>query len=220
MAMQNAGKLQEGDEPSSEQLANNLNRLSDMIALWQTQGIKLWCNKDVSVTLSANQTKYAQGDLGLVRYLRVLQGYYQDANGIKRPLQSLSWDEYTRLSTNVQTGQVNSYFVDKQATQLSVSMWLTPDAQAATGTVHLIVQRQITSTTGLLTSLDFAVEWFIALQWGLAAEICTGMPDAIVQRCETKALTYRLQLENWDVEDASTQFTPDQRSAYATGGFR
>jgi len=217
-AMQNAGKLQEGDEPSSEQLAGNLARLGDLIGVFQTQGLKLWTQVDLSVVLVSGQAAYSTA-LGTTRNLRVLQAYYSDSSAVKRPLQPLSRDEYTRLSTNVQTGPPNSYFVDKQFPQLIVYPWLVPDDLAATGTLHLIVQQQISTPVGLLDTLNFPSEWFLALQWGLAAEICTGMPDAIVQRCETKALTYRLTLENWDVEDAPTFFTPDQRASFSTGRF-
>ena len=41
-AMDNAGLLQDGDSPSSEQYAKYMPRLNDMINVWQTEGIKLW----------------------------------------------------------------------------------------------------------------------------------------------------------------------------------
>ena len=221
MARQNAGKLQEGQEPSSETLATDMNRLSDMISLWQTQGLKLWTTLDLPVTFVANQPTYNGVALGTTRNLRVISAYQVDSTGNRTPLQNLSWDEYTRLSNTTQAGTPNSYFVDKQPTQLNVSFWLTPDTLAAsTYTGHLVVQQQITTAVGLLDTLDFPQEWFIALQWGLAAEICTGQPDSIVQRCEGKAHEYRMMLENWDYEDSPTMFTPDQRSSYNTGNFR
>jgi hypothetical protein len=220
MAMQNAGKLQEGDEPNSEQLASGMNRLNDLINIWQTSGLKLWQTVDLPVTLTAGLACYTGASLGAVRNLRVLQAYYLDASGVRRPLLPLSWDEYNRLSAPGNQGPINSYFVDKQLSQLRVCFWLTPDATAATGTAHLIVQQQIPNVSGLLDTINFPSEWFLALQWGLAAEICTGQPDSIINRCETKALTYKLGLESWDVEDASTSFSPDQRSGQLAGGFR
>jgi len=221
MARQNAGKLQEGQEPSSETLATDMNRLSDMISLWQTQGLKLWQTLDLPVPFQANVATYSGVALGTTRNLRVISAYQVDSTGNRTPLQTLSWDEYTRLSNTTTAGTPNSYFVDKQPTQLNVSFWLTPDATAAAQYIaHLIVQQQITTAAGMLDTIDFPQEWFIALQWGLAAEICTGQPDSIVQRCESKAHEYRMMLENWDVEDAPTMFTPDQRSAYGYNNFR
>mgnify|MGYP003350501246 CR=1 FL=1 len=46
--------------------------------------------------------------------LRVIEAYYLDSSGIRRPLVVLSWDDYFRLSQVNQVGQINSYFVNKQ----------------------------------------------------------------------------------------------------------
>lgn len=222
-AMQDAGLLQDGQEPNSEQYAKYLRRLLDLINYEQTQGIKLWLNTDQSITLLAGTAKYSMGPLGnvvMTKPTRVVQGYYLDTNSIKRPLVVLSRDEYTRLSTVVQTGAVNSYFIDKQQATLDAYFWLTPDATAATGTAHLIIQQQVTNPTNLYDTMNFPEEWRMFLRWGLADEISTGQPQAIMDRCAGKAEIYRMALEAWDVEDASTMFTPDQRSAYTQGSFR
>ena len=223
MAMVDAGYLQDGDDPTSEQFANYLNRLNDLINLWQTKGLKLWLQSDLSVPLTAGQATYTFGPGGSVdmtKPLRVLQGYYLDTSDTKRPLLPLSRDEYTRLSNVVQLGALNSYFVDKQQSVLSISFWLTPDTTAATGTAQLIIQQQVVNLVSLNDDMNFPQEWFMALRWGLADDICTGQPQAIMDRCFTKAEMFRTALEDWDVEDASTVFQPDQRSAYNVGRFR
>lgn len=227
-AMRNAGLLERGQEPNSEDTADYMNRLSDMINTWATQGLKLWTQYDQTVPLVAGQAAYTfgpGGDIDLTyKPLRVLQGYYEtvtsDTND-RRPLQVLSRDEYTQLANTAQTGPINSYFTDKIIPLLKVYFWLTPDAEAAdNGSAHLIMQRAITNVDGILDTVDFPTEWYLALQWGLADEICTGQPMAVIQRCMQKALMYRDMLENWDVEDAATQFQPDQRMQYSGSGFR
>lgn len=222
-AMENAGLIQDGDDPTSEQFAKYSNRLNDIINHIQTQGLKLWAQIDQSVTLVAGQATYQLkpgGDVSMTKPLRVLQAYFLDTSSTRRPLIVLSWDEYTRLSQTTQQTAINSYFVDKQPTSLNVTFWPTPDSTAATGTAHLILQQQITNFTGITDSLNFPQEWFLYLSWALADEICTGQPQAIMDRCSARATTYRLQLEDWDVEDASTTFAPDQRSAYGIHRFR
>jgi hypothetical protein len=222
--MVDAGLLQPGDEPSGEQYVMYLRRLRDLINLWQTQGLKMWLQFDQSVTLIASQQKYTMkptGDVNITKPLRVIQGYYSDSNNIKRPLNVLSRDDWTRLSQTTQTGAVNSYFVDKLATQLDVYFWLTPDATAATGTAHPIIQQQVTVPTTLNETMNFPEEWRMALRWGLADDICGGQPQAIMDRCQARALAYRTMLEDWDVEDASTFFTPNtQMQAGSIGRFR
>jgi hypothetical protein len=221
--MEDAGLLQEGDDPNSEQYAKYTNRLNDLINFWQTQGLKLWRQVDQSVALTAGKASYTfkpGGDISITRPLRALQGYYLDTSDVRRPLVVLSRDEHTRLSQTTQLGEINSYFVDKQVDQLVVDFWLTPDTTAATGTVHLILQQQIENFTGLTDALTFPIEWIMALRWGLADDISTGQPQAIMDRCTAKATVYRTALEDWDVEDASTRFTPDVRGMSSQGGFR
>lgn len=220
-AYQDAGLIAEGDSINSEQIVTGLRKLTDLVNLWQTQGIKLWLNVDTTITLVAGTATYTLGPAGsvvMVKPPRVLDAYYRDANGIRRPLVPMSWADYIRLSQITQTGAINSYFVDKQATQLSVFFWRAPAATAALGTAHLLLQTQVTNPISVTETMNFPVEWRIALRWGLADEICTGQPQAIMDRCQQRALAYRTALEDWDVEDVSVRFAADTRGQ--TGGFR
>jgi len=223
LAYKDAGLVQDGDEPNGEQFADGLSRLNDLVNLWQTQGLKLFLIHDIAIPLVVGQGTYTMsptGDIVMTKPLRIIQAYNLDQNSIRRPLVVLSREEYTRLSQVTQTGQLNSYFVDKQADSLIVHFWLVPDAQAATGTAHVITETQASSIVSLTDSDGFPVEWAMALRWGLADELATGQPQAIMQRCEMKAAQYRMMLEDWDVEDAPTSFAPDQRGLYAASSFR
>jgi hypothetical protein len=225
-AMREAGLLQQGQVPNSEDLARYLARYIEMVNTWQTQGLKLWLNVDTEITLVEGTGTYdlgpaaSGGTVDMTKPLRAIEAYYKDDTGIRRPLVPLSWDDYIRLSQVNQTGSINSYFVNKKQSVLSVFFWLIPDETAATGTAHLLLQTQVSRVTNLTETVNFPIEWRLPLMWGLADEICGGQPPAIVSRCQQRALFYRDMLENWDVEDASTTFTPDQRSQYATGAFR
>ena len=220
-AYYDAGLLQEGESPNSEQLVSGMRKLTDLINLWQTQSLKLWLNTDVTVALVAGHGTYLlgpSGDVNIVKPLRVLEAYVKSASGIRRPLTPLAWADYVRLSQVNQTGQINSYFVDKQQSLLSVLFWPVPDTVAAAGTVHLVVQSQVINFIALNETINFPIEWRIALRWGLADEICTGQPQAIMDRCQQRATTYRAALEDWDVEDAPTRFAVSDN--YSTRGFR
>jgi len=218
-----AGLIQEdGESPNSDQIVSAMRRLTDIINLEQTQGLKLWLNQDIPITLTAGTGTYTLGPLGTVvqaKPLRVVECYYSDVNGIRRPLIPLAWRDYVQLSQVNQSGAINSYFVDKEQTLLSVFFWLLPDATAATGTAHLVLQQQVTNFISVTETMNFPVEWRIFLRWALADELATGQPQAIMDRCQQRAETYRKMLEDWDVEDAPTSFTPDARSGFG-GSFR
>lgn len=224
-AMHDAGYLQEGDQPNSEQLATNMRRLCDIINLWQTQGLKLFFLQDVAIPLVAGQTLYQLGpdSVGtpMIKPMRVLQAYVLTAgSNTKRPLTALSWNEWTNLSQNDGNyGAINSYFVDKQATSLNIRVWQGPNAAEALNSLHLLLQIQAPNPANLEENTSFPQEWRIALRWGLADDIATGQPQAIMDRCQQRAKTYREMLEDWDVEDAPTSFTPGTRNAYYQGSF-
>lgn len=216
------GKVQSTVEPSTLQYQVGMQRLNDIVNIEQTQGLKLFTLVDTPVTLIAGQATYALGTVGTpgMKPLRVLEAYYLDTNSIRRPLVCLSWDEYLRLSTPTQQGQLNSYFVDKQQNVLNVSVWLVPDTTAATGTLHLLLQNQCTNAVNLTDNIMFPIEWSMYLRWALADDLASGQPQAIMDRCARKAEGYRMALEGWDVEDASTMMTPDQRVGGRYGRFR
>lgn len=221
-AMKDAGLLQSGDEPNSDQYAEFGQRLLDIINFEQTQGIKLWLQQDYPVTMVAGTSQYIfspTGNVSLTKPLRVIDGYAQQTSGTSRPIIAISRQEWDMLSNKTQQGAINSYYVDKQQLSLIVNLWLTPDATAALDTLHVVIQNQVTNFQALTETVNFPVEWFMFLRWALADDICSGQPQAIMARCALKCEMYRTALENWDVEDASTTFQIDNRaqSSYRSG---
>lgn len=221
-AMHDAGYLGEGDLPNSEQLATNFRRLNDIINLWQTQGLKLFLLEEVTVPLVANQFSYTlgpTGDVVMSKPSRVLDAYIINPSGIRRPLIPIAWKDWNLLpQVTGYSGIINSYMVNKQALFTEVRFWNTPDALEALNTAVLLTQVHAPNAINLQQNMDFPQEWRIALRWGLADDIATGQPQAIMDRCAERANMYRAALEDWDVEDAPTRFTPDTRAGYGVQG--
>lgn len=222
-AMRDAGLLGEGEEPNSEALAVNFRRLNDIINLWQTQGLKLFYLQEVTVPLVASQSIYTLGPTGnvvMAKPSRVLEGWIlQTASNTRRPLTCLSWDEWVSLGQVVgNNGAINSYFVDKQATMLKVNVWPPPNTAEVSNTLRLLTQVQATNQINLEDSMMFPQEWRIALRWGLADDIATGQPQAIMDRCQQRSNQYREALEDWDVEDTATTFVVDSNTGYGGRG--
>lgn len=215
-AMKDAGLLQEGETPNSDNYAEYMDRLNDLVNTWQTQGLKLWVNSMLSVPLVAGTATYTLGPGGAIiatKPLRVLEAYYVDVNSVDRPLDILSWNGYNTLANKTQQGTIQSIFPNKQKDNIILTTWLIPDATAAAGTLSLLIQQQVNSMLVLNDDISFPVEWYMALRWGLADDIASGQSEAIMSRCEKKASQYRMALEDWDVEDASTSFSPDYRGS-------
>jgi hypothetical protein len=222
-ARQDAGLLQTGGTINSEDLTDGMNRLNEMILYRQTKGLKLWLQFLQPVTLVNGQQVYVFGPGGDVPFnkpTRIISGYFQDQNGNQRPLIELAWDDWNKLSNKNQQGDINSYFVDKQAFVLRVSYWLIPNVLAALGTAQMLVQQQQPTVVSLTDTMVFPPEWGMWLHWGLADQISTGQPQAIMDRCEKRATEALETLADWDVEDAPTSFAPDLRGPQNFGSFR
>lgn len=220
-AMVDAGYLGPGDEPNSEQLATNMRRLCDVINYFQTKGLKLffWAETPITLVDGTNTYVVTPGATYPDKPLRIMQGRIQTPEGETRPIDMISWDEWNRLP-QLNEGAVTAFLVDKQPTQLIVRLWNTPDAQEALNTAIFLVQHQAPNPFNLEINVSFPQEWRLALRWGLADDIATGQPEAIMSRCAERAKFYREELEDWDVEDAETTFAPSYRGDYAARRFR
>jgi len=223
-AAQNAGIIGVGQGLDSESLADYLSRYNDLINLWQTQGLKLWTWQDLSITMTLGNGVYKLGpgqNVPMIKPLEVRESYVLvTSGGTKRPVRVISWEEWSRLSQINQQGQVNQIFVDHQRDYLTVNTWQLPDASEIQNTLHLVIRGQVGNAVSLLDTIDFPVEWILGLKWGLADEVCTGQPSAIVDRCAKRAQMYRDALEAWDTEDVPITFSPDPQGQYAGGKFR
>jgi hypothetical protein len=64
---------------------------------------------------------------------------------------------------------------------------------------------------------DFPNEWFNCLVWNLADQLAIeyGVPMNYRQEIMGRALMYKTELTDWDVESTSSFFQPDARSVYS-----
>lgn len=216
-AHQDAQKLPKGGTLTSVQQIDGLDRLNDLINLNATQGLKLWLETETTVTLVSGQQMYAispTGDVVTTRKpLGVKEAAYWPASGEPRSLTPMSREEWTRQAGRSSTGSVNQYFVEKLYDRLNLHLWQTPDATEATGTVKVVLRNQATNPATIGASTNIPAEWAIYFRWALAADLATGAPAAIVNRCELKAREYKAMLEDQDIEDTPTTFQPDPQSA-------
>ena len=221
----NAGLVADGQIPNSEQYANGFNRLNDLINFHQIKGLKLFQMVDTPITtLTAGLNFYplgpAQTGISMTKPLRIPFAYFLDQVGNRVPMIELSWQEWTILPVNTTApGQPVNFFVDKQPTFLGVYVWPAPNATAALGSVHLVLQTQVANGQSLTGQMVFPPEWFLGMTWTLADELAVGQPLEITARCDAKRREYMEALESWDVEDAQTFLSPDPRGAGGGNSF-
>lgn len=216
MAMFDAGLLEENADPTSEQQGHNVQRLADMMQIWQLEGCKLHLLRDVVMPLVLNQGVYNLGPgapLNIIKPLRIESAYWVDAQQTtSREIFRVERYDWDRLPPAQANGTVTQFYEDRQLTAINLYLWNKPSATDVAGTLHLTVRVPgaggIAGVGDPITS-NFPIEWAMALRWGLAADLATGQPDSIVQRCERMAAYYKTILENYDVEQGGVIFQPD-----------
>jgi hypothetical protein len=221
-----AGLIGEGDSLNSEQQASARRRLNKLVNYLQTKGMKLFAQTDYALSAPILQvgvggqgnpyTFGPGGKINMAKPRRITEAYYVDGvSQTRRPIIEISRNEWNSLSTTTNQGTITSFYVDKQLLTLDLYLWLVPDALAASGVLHVILDQQIGNFAMVTDTMAFPPEWSLALEWGLANQLATGQPDSVVQRCAGMAAFYQSELEDWDVEDADTSFQPDPLGLFA-----
>jgi len=231
LALRKLGVLEIGDAPDANTITNASMSLNLFIKQMSTEGLKLWKNSEVIVPLTSSKTMYTLGgatsDLMYDtlapttaitdKPLKLIQGFYRNIQStpyIDVPVLTLSKQEYNVLGSKYSTGTSNSIFYDPKKLAGLLYVYLTPDLNSQTNNeLHLVVQMPLNDVTASTDVPDFPNEWMNCLVWNLADQLAIeyGVPMNYRQEIMQRAMLYKTQLTDWDVEASSTFFTPDFR---------
>ena len=231
-ALRKIGVLEIGDVPDADTISNASMCLNLFIKQMSTEGLKLWKNSEVIIPLTANQTTYTLGgSTSALMYdslaptiaitdkpLKVIQGFYrnnQSTPPVDIPVLLLSKQEYNVLGSKYSTGTANSIFYDAKKLNGILYVYLTPDLNSQTNMeIHIVCQMPLDDVNASSDVPDFPNEWMNCLVWNLADQLALeyGVPMNHRQEIGTRAMLYKTQLSDWDVEPTSTFFAPDFRS--------
>jgi hypothetical protein len=202
--------------------------LNQIVTAWQAKGMQVWCIKNGSLTLVASTASYTlgpSGDVNIQRPQTVQQAWLHNtsANTDPIPLRSMGREEYNQITTKAQTGTPNSFYYDRQydlpgsnsGTNAKGKLYLWPTADttvAAAYTVTFVYTRPIQDFSATSDSFDFPQEWYNAITWTLAAQLCPGygVPVMYWDRIKAEAREALKLVEGWDSEQDSIQFIPAQ----------
>lgn len=231
-ALRKLGVLEIGATPDADTVTNASMALNLIIKQLSTEGLKLWKNAEIVVPLVTNKTTYILGGSTSVtmydslsptvpitdRPLKAIQGFYRNLQTtpyIDVPVMLVSKQEYNALGSKFSTGSTNTVFYDPKVTNGILYVYLTPDSNTSTNMqLHLVVQLPLNDLSAAGDIPDFPNEWMNCLVWNLTDQLALeyGVPMNSRQEIMARALLYRTQLDDWDVESSSTFFQPDFRA--------
>ena len=232
LALRKLGVLEIGAVPDTDTIDNAAMSLNLIIKQFSIEGLKLWKNSELIITLVTNQSTYILGGSTSTlmydslnptvaitdRPLKVIQGFYRNNSVspyIDIPVMVISKQEYNVIGSKFSTGTANTIFYDTKKLNGVLYVYLTPDVNASTNMeLHIVAQLPLDDLSTALAIPDFPNEWMNCLVWNLADQLSLeyGVPMNSRQEIAMRAGTYKTLLNDWDVEAASTFFAPDFRS--------
>jgi hypothetical protein len=212
--------------PTTSQRTQSLRTLNAIVTSWQAKGFQVWCTKNQSVTLVAGQTSYTwgpSGDISTQRPLSVSQAWLHNTSENTDPLQMQIFgrEEYNRYTNKEAESVPYGVYYDPQydgpATNSGANakgklfVYPAPSTTAAsTYTLTVVYTRPIQDFNATSDTLDFPQEWYNALIWNLASQLCPsyGVPVMYWDRIKAEAKEQLDIVSGWDREEGSSFIQP------------
>jgi hypothetical protein len=215
---------------TTTQQTNALTRLNMIVTSWQALGMEVWCQKQGELTLVAGTTSYTLGvggSLTIARPLAISDAWLHNItdNTDPRHLEKMGREDYNRLTAKNSQAPTVSFWYDPSydlpggnsgtTSKGTLYVYPTPDSTtASTYTLRFTYSRPLQDFAATSDSLDFPQEWYNALTWNLAAQLCPsfGVPVMYWDRIKAQAKEELDNVKGWDHDDGSIFIQPTQGS--------
>ncbi|WP_386681831.1 hypothetical protein [Loktanella sp. R86503] len=180
-ALRKIGVVSASQPIQAEDLRDALAALGRMLAAWQNHRYNLWTYAEATIPLTGAASYImdpAPVEVHDVRFRR---------NGLDMPMQQITREEYNALPQKASIGIPSSYFVNRQATGTTLTVW--PVLASGVGE-----SLEVTYTRAIVTPLagdamDFPAQFEDAVVYGLAARLADDYEvaaDRIIMRAEAE----------------------------------
>lgn len=214
--------------PTTTQRTKALRALNRMVTSWYAKGFQVWCTKNQSVTLVAGTTSYTWGPSGAIntaRPLSISQAWLHNTSEDTDPLplSIIGREEYNRYTNKESESVPLAIYYDPQYdgpasnsganAKGKLFVYPAPSTSAAsTYTMTVVYTRPIQDFNATSDSLDFPQEWYDAIIWNLASQLCPayGVPVMYWDRIRSEAKDKLDLVSGWDREEGSVFIQPAQ----------
>lgn len=195
-AAKDLGVYSAGETISAADGEDMMVRLTWMLKSWQADGVNLWREAEATATFAIDEKTVVLDP----RCLDVLEARLVQANTFLRPLQRWELGEYRQLPNPDQSGMPSAFYLQKGASQISMTLWPVPFVETE---IRYSYSRVIDDVTDLNETVDIPQEWMETVWTNLAARCVTmfgvtRLDPAAVQMVVQRAANLEQKLLDFD----------------------
>ncbi len=222
--------LQSGATANASDINTGAQAVNMLLKNWQAQGLILTCLQQIAIPCVANQMSYTLGESGadvdIPRPLRLYNGTFirKTISGVvtDTTLENLTRQQYFQTKTKAIVSQPTTGVYYEPSIYITAApplyqtspstgwgiLYLKYPAVDNTYTIYGNFQRPVYDVNIAGDEFDMPQEWFLALKFGLAAQIADEyeVPEARCARLMQTAKFYQDQLEQWQDDQNDTNF--------------
>jgi hypothetical protein len=179
-ALQTIGAYAASETLAAPDAEIGLETLQDLLAEWSDGGLMIPCLVTESLSMVVGQVSYTVGesgapDLNTVRPEQVIGAYIRDSGGYDYPVEIIGESQYRALTTKSGTsGRPDRLYPKYSVPNATIYLYPEPDS---TDTLYLVSNKTfiepVLYTENLLNTTQLPRNYFNALKWNLAIELCT-----------------------------------------------
>ena len=218
------GAVGAGQTPTAAEITDGGETLNLLLKAWQADGLQLFTLTNISLTPVLSQYKYTFGPSGDIdtgatgprpeEIFLVTRQRTADVTDIA--LTRLARNDYWQLPNKTNTGTpTQCYFDSSIASGLAnLYVWPAPDATFVSDyTIEIKYQKPFDDMDAATNDLAFPKSWTLAVTLGLAELLAIEYGTPLSDRRELRevAAIEKERVMNWDRENPSVFFQPDQR---------
>jgi hypothetical protein len=167
-----ANVVGDGQTPSSEDAADGLAWLNDLLDSWSSESLMVYAQVPDTVVMTPGQSVYTigtGGNFNIDRPVR-LRSATQTVQGVTFPIDTINQDEYDMISLRTLTQQLTRYVLYTNAVPLgTLTFWPVPSAATS---ITLWSDRVLANVPSLATDLVFPPGYSEAIRTNLAMRLC------------------------------------------------
>jgi hypothetical protein len=169
-SLKDIGAIGGRETPTDDEAQDALSTLNQMLAMWRTQSLTVYCQKQesISATGALSYTVGPSGDLNIERPYTIDAVLWRD-NGVDSPLIPMhSFEDYQDIGVKVLQGAPNAFYYRPASPQGQLFIWPSPN----TGSLVLTMRVPMPIYTSIYDTVSLPPEYEGAIRWNLALMLC------------------------------------------------